>query len=257
MDAFKTKNEANGFTLAEVLITLGIIGVVAAMTLPTLIQNYQKMILKNQYKKTYSQFYNAIKLAQAKTGAPVGCWYWEPGKSSYGTAVCHETNEFGTCIRWTLPDGSSLPGDYNGVYTDCENFYYNELFKNALKVAKYCRNNALSNGCITGNYKGIDKVKTEVDPSVQIDPNTIKNKASAWLLTDGTLIMLNAAGNTSPIFMIDINGHKRPNKWGYDIFTLQLQGNINDGITKLKPINYYYEDGGCSSIDMLFNAFNK
>ena len=31
-----------GFTLAEVLITLGIIGVVAAMTLPGLVQNYQK-----------------------------------------------------------------------------------------------------------------------------------------------------------------------------------------------------------------------
>ena len=31
----------NAFTLAEVLITLGIIGVVAAMTLPTLIQNHQ------------------------------------------------------------------------------------------------------------------------------------------------------------------------------------------------------------------------
>ena len=30
------------FTLAEVLITLGIIGVVAAMTIPTLISNYQK-----------------------------------------------------------------------------------------------------------------------------------------------------------------------------------------------------------------------
>lgn len=31
-----------GFTLAEVLITLGIIGVVAAMTMPSLIQNYRK-----------------------------------------------------------------------------------------------------------------------------------------------------------------------------------------------------------------------
>ena len=30
-----------GFTLAEVLITLGIIGVVAALTIPTLVQNYQ------------------------------------------------------------------------------------------------------------------------------------------------------------------------------------------------------------------------
>lgn len=32
------------FTLAEVLITLGIIGIVAAMTIPTLINNYQKKI---------------------------------------------------------------------------------------------------------------------------------------------------------------------------------------------------------------------
>ncbi len=31
-----------GFTLAEVLLTLGIIGVVAAMTIPMLITNYQK-----------------------------------------------------------------------------------------------------------------------------------------------------------------------------------------------------------------------
>ena len=30
------------FTLAEVLITLGIIGIVAALTMPTLIGNYQK-----------------------------------------------------------------------------------------------------------------------------------------------------------------------------------------------------------------------
>ena len=38
------------FTLAEVLITLGIIGVVAAITLPTLIANYQKKVLETQYK---------------------------------------------------------------------------------------------------------------------------------------------------------------------------------------------------------------
>ena len=39
------------FTLAEVLITLGIIGVVAAMTMPVLFANYQKLVLKNQFKK--------------------------------------------------------------------------------------------------------------------------------------------------------------------------------------------------------------
>ena len=36
-----------GFTLAEVLITLGIIGVVAALTLPSLVTNYQKQVTVN------------------------------------------------------------------------------------------------------------------------------------------------------------------------------------------------------------------
>ena len=48
------------FTLAEVLITLGIIGVVAALTLPTLIQNHQKQVYVTQLKKAYSTLNNAI-----------------------------------------------------------------------------------------------------------------------------------------------------------------------------------------------------
>ena len=47
------------FTLAEVLITLGIIGVVAALTLPTLIQNHQKQVYVTQLKKAYSNISNA------------------------------------------------------------------------------------------------------------------------------------------------------------------------------------------------------
>ena len=42
------------FTLAEVLITLGIIGVVAAMTIPTLISKYQEKVLENHFKKSYA-----------------------------------------------------------------------------------------------------------------------------------------------------------------------------------------------------------
>lgn len=42
------------FTLAECLITLGIIGVVAALTLPPVIQNYKKHVLITKLKKSYS-----------------------------------------------------------------------------------------------------------------------------------------------------------------------------------------------------------
>lgn len=57
-----------GFTLAEVLITLGIIGIVAAMTLPTLIQNFQKLVVENQLKVAYSLISNAIKMAEVEYG---------------------------------------------------------------------------------------------------------------------------------------------------------------------------------------------
>lgn len=43
-----------GFTLSEVLITLGIIGIVAAITLPTLITNYQKKTTATRVKKAYA-----------------------------------------------------------------------------------------------------------------------------------------------------------------------------------------------------------
>ena len=57
-----------GFTLAEVLITLGIIGVIAAMVLPTLIQKYQKLVVETQLKVAYSLITNAFKFAEAENG---------------------------------------------------------------------------------------------------------------------------------------------------------------------------------------------
>lgn len=56
------------FTLAEVLITLGIIGVVAALTLPSLIQNYHEKQRVTQLKKAYSVMQNAFLMAQEEYG---------------------------------------------------------------------------------------------------------------------------------------------------------------------------------------------
>ena len=51
-----------GFTLAEVLITLGIIGVVAAMTMPTLMNSTQGAQYKAAYKKALSAISQAVTL---------------------------------------------------------------------------------------------------------------------------------------------------------------------------------------------------
>ena len=57
-----------GFTLAEVLITLGIIGVVAAMTLPALIQKNNNKVVETRLKKFYSAINQAIMLAENDYG---------------------------------------------------------------------------------------------------------------------------------------------------------------------------------------------
>ena len=49
-----------GFTLAEVLVTLGIIGVVSAMTVPTLMQNYQRKSYVTQLHKVYNELNQAL-----------------------------------------------------------------------------------------------------------------------------------------------------------------------------------------------------
>ena len=53
------------FTLAEILITLGIIGIVAAMTIPTIAANVVGHKYRNQYKKTMSTISQAVRLNKA------------------------------------------------------------------------------------------------------------------------------------------------------------------------------------------------
>lgn len=57
-----------GFTLAEVLITLAIIGVVAVMTIPTLIKKYEQKVTITKLKHTYSLLNQAYKLSVVDNG---------------------------------------------------------------------------------------------------------------------------------------------------------------------------------------------
>lgn len=69
----KSFEKGYGFTLAEVLITLGIIGVVAALTLPNLLVNYRKTVTVNKVKKFYSMMSQATNASMAENG-PMGSW---------------------------------------------------------------------------------------------------------------------------------------------------------------------------------------
>ncbi len=72
-----------GFTLAEVLITLGIIGVVAAMTLPTLITNYQKRATVAKLKRAYSVIKQAYLMSYDQVGDPAADEAFAMGADNY------------------------------------------------------------------------------------------------------------------------------------------------------------------------------
>ena len=60
------------FTLAEVLITLVIIGVIAALTIPNLMKHYKKQEIETMLKQNYNLVQNAFTLARAEYGDPSG-----------------------------------------------------------------------------------------------------------------------------------------------------------------------------------------
>ncbi len=60
----------NAFTLAEVLVTVGIIGVVAAMTVPNLMENYQRQSYITQLRKVYSEVSQAADAALGEGNTP-------------------------------------------------------------------------------------------------------------------------------------------------------------------------------------------
>ena len=63
------------FTMAEVLITLGVIGIVAAMTFPMMIHKYRKVVIENRLKTTLSLLNQALYMSVANNGPAYGWTY--------------------------------------------------------------------------------------------------------------------------------------------------------------------------------------
>lgn len=80
----------NGFTLAEVLITLGIIGIVAAMTIPTLMNNKVKQETVSKLEKEYTVLSQAIKLSENDNG-PNSTWDWGDGSGTLTPRTSFDT----------------------------------------------------------------------------------------------------------------------------------------------------------------------
>lgn len=85
-----SSNKFKAFTLAEVLITLGIIGVIAALTIPALLANYQKTKTISQLKKVYTSLAQAVKTSEGDNGNNKD-WDWGGGSSSLTERASFDT----------------------------------------------------------------------------------------------------------------------------------------------------------------------
>ena len=171
------------FTMAEVLITLGIIGVVAAMTLPSLINNSRNKELEASLKKNYSVIQQALDMYQAQNETRI-----IPGSLKAGE------------LRTLL-----MP--YFNIIEDC----------GTGTSSKCLPNFGIDIEGTSDLYKGFSKEKINLD---LVDDGQFVLNDGSLILFENTMPTYN---NVNLFISVDVNGYnKRPNRWGHDLFTFQL-----------------------------------
>lgn len=191
-----------GFTLAEVLITLGVIGVVAAMTIPTLMTNLQNRKLESQFKEGYSILSQAFKS-------------WQDDGYEYVFPM--PVNFYRSFMPYFT--GVTDCGDVDSAKDDDE--YCIVRTSNADGSGSHITNKDLS-------YRTFSK------KSKQIATHNLDD--GQFYLQNGVLFAFDLNHNDLLISM-DINGKKQgPNIWGYDLFTFQVKENEITGVYELVPM---------------------
>jgi prepilin-type N-terminal cleavage/methylation domain-containing protein len=177
-----------GFTLAEVLITLGIIGIVAAMTIPGLMNNAKATKLRSQYLKAYSTL-GQVMLKIQDEGDDI-----EPS-NYYDNPTAYKT----------------IFMQYLAGATDCG--YKAGAFQSDKAAPCY---NAGRYADYAGRPKYMNLNNTAGTDGVIFESGQI-------LLSDGSLWLFYLQNKWHPTLLtIDINGYKSPpNRLGYDLFTFQ------------------------------------
>ena len=194
------------FTLAEVLITLGIISIVAALTIPSLVQKHRERVVVTKLKKNYSTIQQAYLMA---------------------------VQELGTPDLWNL--------EMSGT-DDTKNILY--YLKPYLKVTKYC--GSKPNGCweATLNLKGGTFMNMEgnstYSKAVLSDGSSILTSVVSASCASYSSDVKELCG----YYRVDINGTKQPNTLGKDVFTFYItkRGVVPAGTASEKNSGYSFEN---------------
>ncbi len=176
----KGRGKKPAFTLAEVLITLGIIGVVAALTIPNLLTAHKKHVIESKLERAVSVINQSIKMSESENGE-METWdknltypefidrYFRPYIKIMQICEGFDTCGYKGTQNWTYLNGT-------------ENGSYNSPFHN------------------------------ERVPFISIDGILYV----FGYKSENTNVSL----NNDKIIIIDINGSQKPNVFGQDVFFL-------------------------------------
>ena len=187
--------DKKAFTLAEVLITLGIIGVVAALTLPSLINKYKIKQLHTAFTRTSSILQNVLNETAVE----------------FGYASFQDINSL--CAGLPTAENGACKSKYNELFENINDFY----------TSRFRVVNTLQN-------EDVRKYRlSNFSNKTQTSYINIYGNGNIFCLPDGACITKllffyhNPADRISLTF--DTNGPvKGPNRYGYDLFLYNTGG---------------------------------
>ena len=181
------------FTLAEVLIVLAVLGIIAVLTVPNLIKYHTRIQTQTKIAKFFSTIETTVRTAEAQEGI---------GFASFDTSSA-------------------------GVF-------YDNYFEPYLNISKNCRKTACPYPCYY--QKGY--------AAGNFSPN--------YCLKDGVcfqMIGINSGGYGDVLLQFDINGAKGPNRFGKDIFWLNIFKDKNTGSYDIGTPGFDYGGRAQSNLD--------
>jgi prepilin-type N-terminal cleavage/methylation domain-containing protein len=228
-------NKSNlAFTLAEVLITLLIIGVVASLVIPNIINDTQKAESVTGLKKAYSDVSQAFKLLQVENGGSIVPVFSDDTTTGWGNGTA--LNAFLTKMNFMKNCGNSMGCWYN--------------------TQRYFLGGSVDTPNLDNTWNGRYEKAILLNGSLML--LGVYSSNCTYDVGSGPL-----SNSVCGSINIDVNGIKKPNKLGRDHFVFWVtqtgiypKGSYNDGNSCNITSAAYATSWGCTQKVLSENGMN-